>query len=180
MSVLLVVSAAVLLSVERGCYVWIARAPAAFRRWCMRSPIVRLGEPVAVVRKLFYGFKVLQATVFVGWCYVLGHGSLAPVARHPVTLGIAAAAIVAGQVLNWSVFYRLGAVGAFFGDRLGYRVPWCSDFPFSWLSHPQYVGTVLTIWGFFLAMRLPRDDWYVLPAIETLYYVVGARLERRA
>jgi hypothetical protein len=77
-------------------------------------------------------------------------------------------------------FYRLGRVGAFFGSRLGHDVRWCRAFPFSLLAHPQYVGTVMTIWGFFLAMRFPREDWYVLPAIETVYYVVGGYLEARA
>jgi hypothetical protein len=41
---------------------------------------------------------------------------------------------------NLSVFYRLGAVGVFFRDRLGYEVPWCRAFPFSWVAHLQYVG----------------------------------------
>ena len=43
---------------------------------------------------------------------------------------------------------------------------------------PQYVGTVLSIWGFFLVMRFPHDDWLVLPVLETIYYTLGARLER--
>lgn len=172
-------AAAILLSAERVCYVWIARAPDAFRAWCARPSIARLGEPVAVVRALFYVFKILQLAVFLGWCYVHGNGSLGPAARDPVALGIAVAAMVAGQILNWSVFYRLGPVGAFFGDRLGHEVRWCREFPFSLLAHPQYIGTVLTIWGFFAAMRFPRDDWAVIPALETVYYVVGAYLEER-
>jgi hypothetical protein len=36
---------------------------------------------------------------------------------------------------------------------------------------------VLTIWGFFLGMRFPHDDWFMLPVLETLYYAVGAQLE---
>ena len=39
-----------------------------------------------------------------------------------------------------------------------------------WLS---YIGTVLSIWGFFAAVRFPHADWVVLPALETVYYVVG-------
>jgi len=174
------VTAATLLSLERLTYVWIARAPDAFRRWCAHPTIARLGEPVAIVRRLFYAFKALQLSVFVGWCYVLGNGSLVPADHDAVAFALAGAAIVAGQVLNWSVFYRLGPVGAFFGDRLGHDVRWCRKFPFSLLSHPQYVGTVLTIWGFFVIMRFPRDDWYLLPALETVYYVGGAYLEDRA
>jgi methylene-fatty-acyl-phospholipid synthase len=175
-----VLVAAVLLSVERVAYVGILRRPDVFRRWCARPAIARLGEPVAIVRGLFYAFKVLQLSVFAGWCHVHGHGSLVPETSDPAVLGVAGALIAAGQVLNWSVFYRLGRIGAFFGDRLGYDVPWCREFPFSLMSHPQYVGTVLTIWGLFLALRFPRDDWYLLPALETVYYVLGAYAEARA
>jgi methylene-fatty-acyl-phospholipid synthase len=102
---------------------------------------------------------------------------LAPTVRNQLVLAIAGIAIVVGQVLNWSVFYRLGRIGAFFGDRLGYDVPWSREFPFTLLSHPQYVGAVLTIWGFFSIMRFPQTDWLVLPALETAYYLVGACLE---
>lgn len=172
-------AAVVLLSLERACYVWIARAPRAFQAWCARPAVARLGEPVAVVRRLFYAFKIVQTAVFLGWCWVYGGGSLAPTARDPLVLALAGAAIAVGQTLNWSVFWRLGWIGAFFGDRLGYDVRWSREFPFSLLSHPQYVGTVLTIWGVFALMRFPEADWPVLPALETVYYLVGGFLEAR-
>jgi phosphatidyl-N-methylethanolamine N-methyltransferase len=173
----LFLGAAAALTLERACYVWIARAPETFRRWCARPAVARAGEAIAIVRRLFYGFKALQLSVFVGWCYLLGDRSLAPAARDVVPLGVGGVLIIVGQALNWSVFHRLGAVGVFYGDRLGHEVPWCREFPFSVLSHPQYVGAVLSIWGFFLVMRFPQDDWIVLPALETLYYVVGTSLE---
>ena len=168
---------AALLGAERACYVWIARAPETFRRVSERPSIARLATPVAVVGVLFCGFKAVQLSVFLGWCYVQGNGSLLPADPDAVAVILAAALIGAGQALNLGVFYRLGAVGVFFGDRLGRAVPWCCEFPFSWTSHPQYVGTVLTIWGFFLVMRFPQPDWYLLPALETVYYVVGTHLE---
>jgi phosphatidyl-N-methylethanolamine N-methyltransferase len=160
----LFLAAAAALTLERTSYVWIARAPASFRAFCSWPAVARLGEPVAVVEKMFYGFKVVQAAVFAAWCY--GHGSLAPAAGG-WALAAAAALVLAGQVLNVSVFYRLGRIGVFFGDRFGYRTPWCRSFPFSLLSHPQYVGAVMTIWGIFLAMRFPHADWSALPILET-------------
>lgn len=175
MSLGLLLIAALLLGVERACYVWIARVPRSFRRWCARPPVVRLGEPVAVVRALFIGFKVLQATVFVGWCLVLGDGSPAP--RDGVAWGLGLPLMLVGQILSVLVFYRLGRVGIFFGDRLGHEVPWCHAFPFSVLAHPQYVGAVMTIWGFFLIARFPHDDWVLLPILETIYYTAGSYLE---
>jgi hypothetical protein len=60
--------AGLLLSVERVCYAWIARAPASFRDWCAQPLVGWLGEPVVVVRALFVAFKALQYTVFAGWC----------------------------------------------------------------------------------------------------------------
>jgi hypothetical protein len=60
--------AAALLGVERAVYVWIARAPASFRRWCVCRLRGALGDPVTVVQWLFVAFKIVQAGVFVGWC----------------------------------------------------------------------------------------------------------------
>lgn len=135
---------------------------------------------MAVVEKLFYAFKIIQAAVFLGWCYVYGHGTLWPCAEDIWSLGLGGVLLVVGQSLNASVFYRLGRVGVFYGKRFGYAIPWCHQFPFSFLAHPQYVGALLSIWGFFLCMRFPCDDWYVLPLLETVYYVLGAYYEHEA
>ena len=170
-------AAAALLSLERLCYVYVARAPGHFRAFCKRPAVASWGEPIAVLQRLFYGFKGLQLAVFFGWCYVHGQGSLSPAGSGLLPLAIGAGLIVVGQILNFGVFYRLGAVGVFYGNRLGHDIPWCRAFPFSWFRHPQYVGTVCSIWGFFLMMRFPQYDWYMLPALETAYYLFGAYFE---
>lgn len=170
--------AAVLLSLERVCYVWIWRAPDVFRVRCLQTSYPRAETPIEVVAKLFYAFKIIQGTVFLGWCYVHGQGTLWPCTEEVWPLGLGGVLLVVGQILNASVFYRLGRVGVFYGNRFGYDLPWCYTFPFSFLAHPQYVGALLSIWGFFLCMRFPCEDWYVLPLIETLYYVLGAYYER--
>jgi phosphatidyl-N-methylethanolamine N-methyltransferase len=175
MSFWLLLVAALVLGVERACYVWIARAPGSFRRWCARPGVARLGEPVEVVRALFVAFKLLQGAVFLGWCLAFADGW--PVPASGAVLALGGVLIAVGQILSTLVFYRLGRVGIFFGDRLGYDVPWCRAFPFSLLAHPQYVGALMTIWGFFLIIRFPHDDWILLPALETAYYVLGACLE---
>jgi phosphatidyl-N-methylethanolamine N-methyltransferase len=170
--------AGALLAVERACYVWIARAPLSFGAWTARPSVAWLGEPVAVVEKLFYAFKALQLSVFAGWCS-LHDRSLVPSAP-PAVIAVAAILFLAGQTLVMIGFYRLGRVTVFFGDRLGYDASWCSAFPFSVLPHPQYLGAVVSIWAFFAVMRYPHADWYLLPAVETVYYVAGAVLEERA
>jgi len=172
------VVAALLLSLERACYVWTWRYTESFRAFCARPAVARWGEPVRVLELLFYGFKAIQIGVFVGWCWGVGTFPLAR--RPPIALGLGLAAIAVGQTLSFAVFRRLGRVGVFYGTRLGHVVPWCTGFPFSILRHPQYVGAVLSIWGFFLSLRFPAPDWIVLPTLETLYYVIGGRLESHA
>lgn len=178
MNALLLATAAALLSVERICYICAWRYPQSFRAFCSHPAVSVLGSPVAVLQKLFYSFKAIQLLVFFGWCFVFGNGSLMPVGGTMFSSALGGVLIASGQVLNVSVFYRLGEVGVFYGNRFGYEVPWCNEFPFSILKHPQYVGTLMSIWGFFLAMRFPHPDWVLLPALETVYYIIGAYLEQ--
>jgi phosphatidyl-N-methylethanolamine N-methyltransferase len=172
------VAAAAALSLERICYVWVWHRPDAFRRFCLKPRMAALGEPIDVLCKLFCGFKCLQIIVFFGWCYIYGDGLLLPPAQGAVSLGLGGTLMLIGQLLNFSVFHRLGKIGVFYGNKFGYSIPWCDTFPFSLLSHPQYVGAVLTIWGFFMVARFPHDDWYVLPLLQTGYYLLGAYLEQ--
>ena len=83
----------------------------------------------------FVGFKGIQLGIFFGWCYSYGEGSLTPLTNGLLWLSIGAALVITGQVLNLSVFFRLGQVGVFYGTRFGYDVPWCRAFPFSILRH---------------------------------------------
>lgn len=169
--------AALLLSIERICYAWAWHHPQSFQRFCARSLAAPQEEAPEVLERLFYGFKVLQLSVFLHWCLVYGDGVLWPSPAPAGVVAMGIAAIVLGQVLNASVFHRLGRTGVFYGDRMGHDVPWVEGFPFSLLKHPQYVGAVLSIWGLFLVLRFPHDDWIVLPLIETLYYLAGAWCE---
>jgi protein-S-isoprenylcysteine O-methyltransferase Ste14 len=171
-------AAAVLLSVERICYVVVWRAPELFRAWCRRSVVADGGDPIDVLAMLFGVFKALQIAVFLAWCYVHGDGSLRPPASSAWVLAAGGSLVAAGQFLSASVFSRLGKTGVFYRNKLGREIPWCSTFPFTWFRHPQYVGTVVSIWGFFLVMRFPATDWIVLPLLETIYYVAGAHLEQ--
>ena len=139
--------------------------------------MARFGEPVGVLKKLCYCFKGIQLVVFASWCFLYGQGSLLAPGVGIVPLAAGLAMILAGQALNFGVFYRLGNTGVFYGNRFGYEIPWCRELPFSLLKHPQYAGALFTIWGFFVALRFPYSDWYVLPSLETVYYVLGAYFE---
>ena len=63
-------------------------------------------------------------------------------------LAVGGSLLVVGQLLNLAVFYRLGVIGVFYGSQFGEEIPWCQEFPFSLCRHPQYIGTLCSIWGF--------------------------------
>ena len=142
---------ALLLSLERLFYVWVWRHPETFSDLCRRPALRFLGTPVDGVQRFFYLFKSIQVGVFLAWCGWFADGTIGP--AGPMVMGLVL--ILAGQVLNVSVFYRLGKVGVYYGVRFGHEVPWCRAFPFSLLKHSQYVGAVLSIWGFFLSHAVP-------------------------
>jgi phosphatidyl-N-methylethanolamine N-methyltransferase len=169
--------AAVLLAAERASYVLIARRPDQFLALYARLDPTRASTPVTAVERLFFAFKGLQFGVFIAWCYVHGGRFPWPAPHGPFVLALSWALAIAGQILVVSTFYQLGRTGVFFGDQLGYAVPRCRAFPFSLLAHPQYVGTLLTIWGGFMLVRFPHDDWLALPLLETVYYLGGMWLE---
>jgi phosphatidyl-N-methylethanolamine N-methyltransferase len=177
-TLLIFAGAAALLSIERLCYIWAWRDPDSFRRFCEQPGLSALGSPVAVLQILFYCFKGIQLGVFFGWCLYYGRGCLAPLQGNVLSFTVGALLIGTGQFLNVSVFHRLGEAGVFYGNRFGYEIPWSSEFPFSVLKHPQYVGTLMSIWGFFLVMRFPHADWAALPSLETAYYILGAYFEQ--
>lgn len=172
------VVAALLLGVERVAYIWISRRPHAFREVCEESFLRRAGGPVDVLTVAFYVFKAIQLAVFLGWCALFGQDTWFLPTAGGFALAGGAALIVAGQALNFSVFRRLGRIGVFYGNRLGHEIPWQRGFPFSMLRHPQYVGVLMSVWGFFLVMRFPNPDWIALPLLQSLYYAAGAGLER--
>jgi len=170
-------ASAVLLSVERLTYYGISNHSDRWLRTCAKPAIARLGQPTEVVHRLFYGFKIIQMSVFLGWCAYFSGGVLPLPTASPGALALGALLVAAGMVLNFSVFQRLGSTGVFYGRELGQDVPWVQGFPFSAMRHPQYIGTVAAIWGFFVIMRYPHADWCVLPILETVYYIVGAHYE---
>ena len=165
---------ALVLAIERVAYAVIWHRPDLFVRACRQ--LTPGHDPVDVLARLFAVFKVVQGVVFVGWCLVHG-GTLAPFSSEASALAGGGALALLGQLLNLSVFSRSGRTGVFYGNRR-HDVPWVNGFPFSVVRHPQYVGTVLSIWGVFLVMRYPAPDWAALPLLETVYYGLGALSSR--
>jgi len=168
--------AALLLALERVTYWWVWNRPEAFQRQVARHA-GRLG-PVKALKRLFVVLKVVQVAVLLGWCMWFSGRVLPWPEAPPGALGIGLVLLLSGQVLNAAVFWRLGENGVFYGNRFGRSVEWQHGFPFSLLPHPQYFGALVSVWGFMLLMRYPAPDWLVLPALSTVYYLIGARVER--
>lgn len=79
------------------------------------------------------------------------------------------------QTLNISMYNAIGKKGVYYGEKLGSKVPWCTSFPFSVVSHPQYVGSVLSVWGMFALVQAqgPSTLWVIATYWSALYVVTG-------
>jgi methylene-fatty-acyl-phospholipid synthase len=172
----LVMIAASLLGLERACYVAVWRQPARFRD-AVTAWAGPAADPVDALANLFVGFKALQAAVFFAWCLYFGELAAADAGSPDAGARRRHAAGRGGTMPQRRRVRAPRPHRVFYGNRFGHDVSWRYGFPFSWFRHPQYVGTVATIWGVFIALRWPNPDWIVLPLIETAYYVAGAWLE---
>ena len=76
--------------------------------------------------------------------------------------------LTVGQVLNISVYYKLGIIGIYYGNKLGYKVKWINSFPFNVVSNPQYLGCIFTLCGLYGLIDFP----YLLYS-TSLYYITG-------
>jgi hypothetical protein len=90
--------------------------------------------------------------------------------------------MVLGQYLNVSVYNALGTNGVYYGVRFGIDVPWCHDFPYnvSWLKHPQYVGSIMSIIAAIPLIQLPLTwsfyivAWYLYMCVIESYEITPA------
>lgn len=88
--------------------------------------------------------------------------------------------IACGQVLNFAVYNALGADGVCYGFLFGKDIPWVTGFPFNiGIRHPQYVGAVISLWGFFMIFVTPKT---LGPSIAgalliSVYYTLIGKME---
>ena len=79
-----------------------------------------------------------------------------------------------GQSLNAGIFAAIGKVGVYYGSKLGHTVPWVTGWPFDTVSHPQYVGSVLSVWGLAVLLwgSVPGGALVAVAAYWTGLYVI--------
>jgi hypothetical protein len=74
-----------------------------------------------------------------------------------------------------------GRVGIYYGCRLGHKVPWCTQFPFGTVPHPQYVGSSLSILGVAVMIWSEAAVAAGLPILLAVWigsYIVSGYLEQ--
>jgi len=119
------------------------------------------GQEPEFILSAVSAFKVVQVAVFGSWYYLHFGFNLPPAQPSPQVALVSLVVFAVGQILNLSVWYQIGKDGVCYGVKYGRTIPWCTSFPYNVLSHPQYTGAILTVWGIFglLAQSAP-NDWF--------------------
>lgn len=120
-----------------------------------------------------------EALLRMEWAAV-GSSITSNALAQPARLAAALLLLGFGQLLNVSIYSAIGSVGVHYGHQLGHDVPWCTGWPFTWLSNPQYIGVVLTFWGVYLffAPTWPWGAlaWYTIPLVISALYTASCNV----
>jgi hypothetical protein len=124
-------------------YVW--TQPKHYMQLCDR--VCRGKDYSDVFASLGYILKPVQFATFATW--YLYTASPVSVLGLPLWRWVAVLVLGgAGQYLNVMVYKTIGKYGVYYGTRLGHNIKWYTGFPFNkGIPHPQYFGSVLTIWA---------------------------------
>ncbi|KAK3286300.1 hypothetical protein CYMTET_6137 [Cymbomonas tetramitiformis] len=129
------------LSVPHWLYAFIWTHPQQFKALVGKGP----RHPVHVFAGIAGAIKVFQLTTFAIWYLNISVPEFSALSNLQLIVGFTFG--VTGQVLNLSMVKAIGLEGVYYGTRLGCDIPWCTTFPYSILSHPQYIGSVLSFWS---------------------------------
>lgn len=163
-------SLALALAMPHLLYGFIWFFPSVWRRWFGNQSVVVFDSIAWVLKVIQFGMTV------VWWSHARAPQPAIDLGQLSALNVIAGLAVVgAGQTLNIGIFRAIGHVGVYYGFKLGHKVPWVDGFPFNVVSHPQYVGAVLSVWGLVLALWQQRPDGTLLVAAYwTLLYAITA------
>jgi methylene-fatty-acyl-phospholipid synthase len=105
---------------------------------------------VQVFESLAWLLKLVQFSAVAAWLAVREAtiDDLVDLIHTEPLLAVGGAGLIGiGQVLNAGIFRAIGHKGVYYGFKLGHVIPWAEGFPFTVVRHPQYVGSVATVWG---------------------------------
>lgn len=126
--------------------------------------VIGSAQPSDTMAQVAHVLKLVQGYVLYSLCkdhYLMPGQWIEELGQTTVICSVFL--LVLGQYLNVSVYNALGTNGVYYGVRFGIDVPWCDDFPYnvSWLKHPQYVGSIMSVIAAIPLIQLPLT-WYVL------------------
>jgi methylene-fatty-acyl-phospholipid synthase len=165
-----------IMSIPHIYYFWIWVNPSAFTR---TTRALNQKDPVAFLANSATLIKFLQFGMGIFWS--MNHGVIPNPMDNMKTLVLGGVFFLIGQILNIAVYQTLGRNGVYYGSRLGQPCPWVTGFPFNTVPHPQYVGSVLTLWG--LTILFATDSHIssgliTLQLIWTAYYFITGVYEQ--
>ena len=173
------------LSLPHLWYTWLWRSP---QKWVARCKRVQQ-DPSLAMMKFAAMLKVVQFSAFVLWLCSFAtqmdvlRGVHARLLAQDTTMLIAVALLIVGQALNTGAMKAISVDGIYYGVRFGKKIPWCTSWPYGGLfsvPHPQYVGSVLTVWALVLGACLPvhyHSGALCLGAVWTIFYVFTGVME---
>jgi len=166
-----------LLSLQNISYTLVWVRSQAFTQFCKRN---KLGNPVDVVVAIFLANKTLQLIAPAVWYFSIASiPSLSNLTTYQV--GTAIQFIAIGQLFNIAIYQAIGKAGVYYGTRLGKSIPWVSGFPFNVISHPQYCGVVMTVFGLVVLLHTSvhcQSGLFGLFVVQTLLYVAMGLVEQ--
>ncbi|CAG9462172.1 unnamed protein product [Pedinophyceae sp. YPF-701] len=132
--------------------------PHVFYAWLWHFPLpfyaVFKDRSVDVFAYIAGVMKLVQFAAVGSWYITtdapakLSFTSLSPwLEVHPLQYLLFGGLVFVGQSLNTGIYKAIGLPGVYYGCKLGRSIPWHTGFPFSVCPHPQYVGSVATVWG---------------------------------
>jgi hypothetical protein len=74
------------------------------------------------------------------------------------------------------VYNKIGDKGVYYGCKLGFTIPWCSEFPFDTFRHPQYFSALSLFFAFQLLIGW-REESSLLLAFQLWFYSLSAFME---
>jgi len=83
---------------------------------------------------------------------------------------------VVGQTLNIMVYIRLGNIGVYYGNKIGYTTKWIKAFPYNLgISNPQYIGCIISLLSLFILF--PFIDIAIISLYWISLYIVTCIIE---
>ena len=168
------------LSISHIIYFIIWHFPSQYITICS-NPCV---HPVDLTFAFVFVGKVVQFSICIIWYLYINSFFLGEETNYPVSflkLASGVFLLICGQWLNSAVWKTLGINGVCYGFKLGRPVPWITGFPFNiGVSNPQYVGSVITNFGFISILINPltaKSGILFAFMMQSLFYAFSSYVE---